>query len=226
MVNAPAMRPVLIALVVALLLVGGCGGMWTTGSGDPFAPTVEDGDLVFLRTGDRRYYYVIDRKRRMCFFHATLYGKKHLETIECTKLPEFEQFAGKQAPVATQKTAPKVVRKSPRAPSQNTARSPRNGATGEGRAPRYSSREPTVRAEPQNVRGELASQLTDENRLAFRRAYIQQFCAKKRGQDEPLPVILSRFGLDESAWDAAKKEFSSDKDLWEALTAEALESCK
>ena len=70
-----------------------------------------------------------------------------------------------------------------------------------------------------------SANLSNEDREAFRRAYVQHFCSRRSGAAEPLEVILSRHGLDQERWDYAKAEFSADRELWEALTAEALDAC-
>ncbi len=183
--------------ILALLLFGGCGALWQPGvRHEPMKPTAQNSDLVFVRTGDRAYYYVIDKKRHVCFFHSTLYGKQHMTEMDCNKLPEFNELVG---------NAPRTrTRPSPRA-----AAKPRPAPVAPAR--------PAPAARP--------TTLSNEDRNAFRRAYIQHFCARRSGTEEPLAAILPRHGLDARKWNAAKTEFSADKDLWSALTTEAMEAC-
>lgn len=187
------------ALILLLLLCTGCGALWSSQSQrEPMVPTPgEGGDLVFLRTGDRAYYYVVDKKRAICFFHATMYGKKHLEPIDCQKLEEAAEILSRAGHTPT--PPPQAAPPAPPAPAT---------------APPATDPAPTPTA------------LTNEDRQSFRRAYIQHFCARRQGRDEPLDVFLTRHALPRSRWDTALKEFSADRDLWSALTSEAVESCQ
>ena len=201
----------LLATILAFLFFGGCGPLWGEREEDKEAlrPTKDSSSLIVLRTDDRQYYYVIDKKRRLCFFHARMYGKKHLAEMDCQKLPEAEQYLG-AAPV-------------PRGPEETRASSghphgPMDADPGPPTAP-STAHEGAPAADPP------ASGLTDEVRERFRRAYVQHWCSKRSGADEPLEILLSRHGLSEAQWDQAEAEFSKDKDLWEALTAEATEAC-
>ena len=72
----------------------------------PFEPTSQDSDLIFARTGDLQYYYVIDTRRELCFFHARLYGKKHLAPIECDTIPEYYDLTGRTAPITGDEEEP------------------------------------------------------------------------------------------------------------------------
>lgn len=213
------MTRTLPSLVIALLLLSsGCGSFWSSSKkteDEPFKPSATKGnsDLVFVRTGDRRYYYVIDRKRRACFFHAPMYGKKHLAELDCQKLPEFEEIAGP----APRHDPPRVARRAPRhrpvAPPPATAPPPEPAAP-PAATPHAGEPDPSA-----------PGSLSNETRERFRRAYVQHFCARRAGADEPLEVILSRHRLTPSQWSAAKTEFSADRVLWQALTTEAMESC-
>jgi hypothetical protein len=85
-------------LIISIIAVSlsSCAPIWVQ-SDQPFEPTVEKSDLVFIRTGDRKHYYVIDTKRRLCFFHSRLYGKKHMVEIACEKVPEYQDFVSAPA---------------------------------------------------------------------------------------------------------------------------------
>ena len=192
----------------------GCGSMWSKGATrseqEPFAPSAKSNksDLIFVRTGDRRYYYVIDKRRRACFFHAPMYGKKHFVEIACERLPEYEELTGKAPqgePHLTERPR-REARRSP--PSKRPTPSPKVADP----SPERAAPEPGVR-------------LSNETRERFRRAWVQHFCARRSGAEEPLEVILSRHGLSQAEWSGAKDEFSRDQELWQALTAEALEAC-
>ena len=58
----------------------------------PFDPETRDSDLVFVRTGDSRYYYILDSVRGLCFFHAPMYGREHLAPIDCATFPDYERL--------------------------------------------------------------------------------------------------------------------------------------
>ena len=88
------------SLALTLSLLSGCGAWWRSSPYEPFTPKVQQSDLVFARTGDQQYYYVLDKKRGLCFFHARLYGERHLATIECDKIPEFRELLGQNQPEA------------------------------------------------------------------------------------------------------------------------------
>ena len=187
-------------IVFSLLGFTACAALFEREQAEPFEPAVENSDLVFIRTGDRNYYYVIDKKRGVCFFHGRLYGRKHMAEMDCQKLPEYQRFAGKPAP---QPAEPKSD-KTPRRDTGAETEAPPN--------PGSKVQRPPVT-------------LSNEDREAFRRVHVQHFCSRKRGAEEELTTLLSRHQLTRDQYDDAKAEFSADRDLWEALTAEAMAAC-
>ncbi len=206
-------------IVAGLLFSSGCGSLWShERDRTPVAPTAPSSDLIFVRTGDRAYYYIVDKQRGLCFFHSTLYGKKHLVELDCEKLPEYRDILRR----AGVKHPPKRVAISP-PPKPKTMRDHGRLIRPKTDAPQvYTPRSPP--AEP-DVSEHDHTGLSDEDRNAFRRAWVQRFCSRRAGSDEPLDVVLTRHGLDMERWDLAKREFSADRDLWSALTSEAMETC-
>lgn len=228
MITKRALPVSILAISVSglLLLGSGCAGWFSNNKrateSEPFAPGAsgESSDLIFVRTGDRRYYYVIDKKRRACFFHAPMYGKKHMAEMDCRKLPEFEELAGPDP-----RQPPAVAHRTPRQPERqpdHEHHTDRRPAPAYPDTPRAQPPTAAAPSEPPHAAGEA---LSNEVRERFRRAYVQHFCARRGGVDEPLEVILSRHRLSSEQWTAAKAEFSGDRALWEALTVEAIEAC-
>jgi hypothetical protein len=215
-------------IIFFLIFSTGCGALWShEKSRKPVAPTSTDSDLVFVRTGDRAYYYIVDTRRQLCFFHSTLYGKKHLVEMPCDKLPEYQQVmaqAGVTPRPAAPRTAPAATVTAPkRAPVYRPgAGDVAKVAEHEHRKKRGDVQEPVAEVTPAAV---ATGGLTNEDRNAFRRAWVQRFCARRAGQGEALDTLLARHGLDVERWDTAKAEFSSDRDLWSALTGEAMDTC-
>ena len=183
------------------LLLGGCIP-WQFNEYEPFNPTSNQSDLEFVRTGDKAYYYVIDRKRKICFFHARMYGHSHMTEIPCDRLPEYASTAEPATP------KPQKLNKKPDATSAPS----KTKAQGQTKAPPKSP----VSTPP----------LTTAERTGFKRAYIQYFCARKTGKSEELDAILSRHGIDRNRYELGKAEFSADKDLWVSLSKEATEACQ
>ena len=202
-------------LVGSLLLMGGCGALWHDGSHrEPFQPDQSDSELVFVRTGDRSYYYVIDKERGLCFFHARMYGRDHLVEMDCHKLPEYREITGQAPP------SPHDAQEAPLEPEEQPL-----VPQGEDLQPAEPAPASPDSEVPQAEEPEVSHELTNEERNAYRRAYVQFYCSQRREEPEPLHVILSRHGLDQATWRHAQAEFSEDRDLWDALTSEAMRAC-
>lgn len=170
-------------LLMTLLLAGGCGPFYYGPYQEPFEPTAKEGDLLFLRTGHRDFYYIVDQKRDLCFFHARMYGRDHLAAIDCAKVPGARPPAADAPPAAE----PVPVEPAPVPPAPGS--------------------------------------LTDTDREAFRRAYIQFHCSQKSDTPEPLESILFNQGLDQERWDRAQAELAADPGLRAELDADAAAAC-
>ena len=191
-----------VPLILVLAVSAGCGSWLRDEPREPFTPASNKSDLVFLRTGDRSFYYIVDKKRNLCFFHGTLYGKKHLAEIDCQKIPEWRRVAGL-----------------PDAPPADP------GAPGPGAPPADPGAPPPVDPGGVPPAAPPGPPLTTADRESFRRAWVQYFCARRTGTDESLDAILGRHGLDQDRWNRAKDEFSRDKALLSALQDEARRVC-
>ena len=112
------------ALIIVLLLSSGCGVFFhATSQQRPFTPSNTNGDLVMVRTGDQQYYYIVDKKRGVCFFHAKMYGRTHLVNLPCEDIPEYGDIMGMTA-ANTQAHPPKQLLS--HANHQRRRRSPAN----------------------------------------------------------------------------------------------------
>ncbi|MFT5430951.1 MAG: hypothetical protein ACI9OJ_001630 [Myxococcota bacterium] len=161
----------------------------------PFSPESNESDLVFVRTGDRKYYYIIDKARSRCFFHAPLYGRKHLAPIKCDSIPEYADLMGEHG-------------------HEHPSEEPASEET-PAEQPVANSGEPVPDDEAAH----------NDAMDSFRRAWIQKFCAARAGYEEPQTVLLSRHGLSIEQWDQFETDFKGDPDAWSALQQDADSTC-
>ncbi|HIA02248.1 MAG TPA: hypothetical protein EYN66_10120 [Myxococcales bacterium] len=191
------------SLITGIFLVS-CAPLWAgPNHGEAIGPSADKSDLIFVRTGDRLHYYVMDSKRKICFFHSRLYGKRHMVEIACDKIPEAQAFLGTSVAKAAQTKGQKhdsdstLMKEAPK---------------------KIESREPNTPA-PRN------KPLSNADRANYKRVYVQYFCARKAGNNPELDVILARHGLTRDAYGQLKTEFGKDKILWSGITTELAKVC-
>jgi hypothetical protein len=205
-------RTLTLGAVATALATPGCFAPLHEGRSvrsEPFEPTTKNSDLVFVRTRDRNYYYILDKARRLCFFHAPMYGRDHLASIECATFPDYERLIAKAA--GRDHVAPDAEPLDGDSPMADPT-SPGSGA-GDSAAPAAPTSDAT------------AAVSRDEQRSAFRRAYVQFECGKREGAEEPLEQVLARFQLSADDWDAIATEVEGDDATWNELEAEVDAAC-
>ncbi|MBT9559408.1 MAG: hypothetical protein IV100_25490 [Myxococcales bacterium] len=199
------------ALAATVQVGTGCSPLYRNRpTAEPFSPASRNSDLIFVRTGDRHYYYVIDPKRQLCFFHSPLYGRDHMVQLDCGQFPDYERIvAGAEA-----------RRSGTSAPELNGPGDVEPDPTGTPtEAPEAAPLPPT--GAPAETPDEAEGRVYD----AFRRAYVQVQCGRREKDEEPLELILSRFQLDQETWQAHLDAAKDDEATWADLQTEVDRTC-
>jgi hypothetical protein len=200
-----------LALAATVQVGTGCSPLYQNRpTAEPFSPASRNSDLIFVRTGDRHYYYVIDPTRQLCFFHSPLYGRSHMVQLDCSQFPDYERIVAGAAARRSGATAP--------------------DGNGPGDAASAPSETPTDAPEvaplpPTGAPAETPEEAEGRVYDAFRRAYVQLECGRREKDEEPLDLILSRFQLDQDTWQAHLDAAKEDEATWTDLQTEVDRTC-
>ena len=192
--------------VVLLLTTSGCGVFFhSTSTQKPFTPSTDQGDLVIVRTGDHQFYYVVDKKRQLCFFHAKMYGRTHLVNLPCEDIPEYNDIMG----LASANDETERPAEQPKTTASITNPAP-------ARTPKAVSKSPPEQQAPTLDESQMANVKTAFNELQ---------CNRRKGNIEPLETLLQRHNLSLDTWEQAMNELQATPERWATLHDEAAKSC-
>jgi hypothetical protein len=197
------LRRISLALLVT---TSGCGVFFhSTSTQRPFNPTNDNSDLVIVRTSDKQYYYIVDTKRSVCFFHAKMYGRTHLVSLPCEDIPEYEDIMG---------LAPRKSAATPTPAKQDPAAAKTSDSMPI--PPKKVSRTPPAEKAPALDTKEMAKVET---------AFIELQCNRRKGKIEDLETLLERHSLSLDTWEEAMNELQATPERWSTLHDNAAKQC-
>ena len=200
------LRFVYVAIALGLV-AGGCGPMpGYYPEPRPEQRARSSRQIVRIKTDQPGTYYLIDVKRRLCFFQT----KGAVATIDCAQIPEAKNLIGEttsSAPAATMHPQPHD--------GHDTASRPPDPADDR------STEAPQPRAKSPDM-GEAPS--VDEKRR-FTLAYIAIFCARASGDTTAPTQHIEREGLTVQRYSQIEGWMASDPRVWRALSSAARNAC-
>ncbi len=226
-----------LGLAATVQVAAGCSPLYRQRpAAEPFSPASRSSDLIFVRTGDRHYYYVIDPKRQLCFFHSPLYGQSHMVQLDCSQFPDYERIvAGAEARragsgasgVSPADGSAEVPTDTPTAdtPTADTPTADTRTADTRTADTRTAEAVGVAPLPPTGAPDETPDEAEGRVYDAFRRAFVQLQCGLREKDDEPLEVILSRFQLDQETWQAHLDAAKEDEATWADLQTEVDRTC-
>ena len=209
----PQQQHWLVYIIIAqLLFTSGCAVFFRPHSGQrPFEPATEEGDLVFVRTGDHRYYYVVDTARDICYFHAPMYGRKHLVQIACADLPEYDDIVAENR----RGSQPPAAAEPPATPTTKAARRP---------VPTTKERPAKTQASAQQAKN--MPTVDDDQMQRIVAAFNELQCNRRKGKVEGLETFLERHKLSLDTWERAMESLQAQPERWTKLHDDADAACK
>ena len=191
-------------------------------------------EMVIIPTRMRNARYIVDTRRRLCFFQYIRYGRPLMVMVDCRRLPEAGRIFAKVGPQGPT---------NPNQPGPNDPNQPPNGPdsppTPEGPAPHVPAptmppTPPTPDLSPKGPdipspapRPEPKLTLSSKDLDAVRKLYPEVVCLSRQGKltEEVLKARLQTLGLTVESYRRAIDKLSADKDSWQKLTKEALKRC-
>lgn len=153
---------------------------------------------------DEDTYYLLDASRRLCF----LRHKDTMTLVDCTKIPEAQDFARAPAP----EPAPAPRAPAPREPDPVPA------------PPARVSR-PTEPVEPEPSPEPTEDGPSNDETARFEGAFIDIFCDRKSGEEVAPEQRIKDRGLAVDRYEQLETWYAGDEKAWWALTDKARKAC-
>lgn len=187
-------------------------------------------EVVIIPTQSRSMRYIVDTRRRLCFFQYMRYGRPLMVGVDCNRVPEAGRLFARVTPQGPHDPNQPGPNEPPAPP-----RGPETPPTPDGPGPRVPAPNvpptpvpPTPNVTPNGPDTPAPkTSLSQKDLDAVRKLYPEVVCLSRQGKltEDVLKARLQSLGLTVALYRQALDKLSADKDTWSKLTKDALKRC-